>query len=292
MPKSAPPPIHPKPPWLRRRLPRDPNYQSVRRLITEQQLHTVCQAAACPNQFECFSQRTATFLILGDHCTRNCRFCNIEEGPQEPLDRNEPQRVAEAAAKLQLRYVVVTSVTRDDLPDGGAQIFKATIKAIYQRLPDTKIEVLIPDFNGDAKALETVLRADPTVLNHNVETVAALYPAVRPQADYHQSLELLRRSRKIAPHIPTKSGIMLGLGESSEELEQTLEDILATGCRLLTIGQYLQPTKKHLPVSRYVTPEEFERWKNLALNLGFKQVASGPFVRSSYNAHKLFIALC
>lgn len=292
MPTSDPPLIHPKPPWLRRRLPRDPNYQKVRNLIAAEKLHTVCQAAACPNQFECFSQRTATFLILGDHCTRNCRFCNIEEGPQGPLDAEEPLRVAEAAAKLRLRYVVVTSVTRDDLPDGGAQIFNATIKAIYRRLPDAKIEVLIPDFKGDARALETVLEAGPTVLNHNMETVAALYSDVRPQADYRRSLDLLRRSREIAAHIPTKSGIMLGLGESSEELEQTLADILATGCRLLTIGQYLQPTKKHLPVSRYVPPEEFEAWKEFARSLGFKTVASGPFVRSSYNAHQLFNGNC
>ncbi len=277
-----------KPSWLRRRLPSGPDYHRVRALIKENNLHTVCQAAACPNQFECFSQRTATFLILGDHCTRNCRFCNIEEGPKEPLDPNEPERVAAAAAKLKLRYVVITSVTRDDLPDGGSGAFGATISAVYQKLPQARVEVLIPDFKGDEQALATVLAAGPSVLNHNVETVSQLYDKVRPQADYHQSLNLLRRARRLAPHIPTKSGIMLGLGESEAQIEETLAHILATGCKLLTIGQYLQPTRNHLPVTRYVTPEEFDHWRTFALNLGFQKVASGPFVRSSYQAHQLY----
>ena len=277
-----------KPPWLRRRLPNDPNYQKVSALIKKEQLNTVCQAAACPNQFECFSQRTATFLILGSHCTRNCRFCNISEGPGAPLDPTEPERVANAAQTMQLAYVVLTSVTRDDLPDGGANCFAETIIAIYRRLPEAKVEVLIPDFNGDKRALKAVLDAKPSVLNHNLETVALLYPEVRPQADYQQSLTLLNRSFRLAPHIPVKSGIMLGLGESSAQIEQTLKDIYATGCRLLTIGQYLQPTPDHLPVKRYVKPQEFEKWKIIANELGFDQVASGPFVRSSYHAHQLF----
>lgn len=288
MPENHTSPPLPKPHWLRRRLPSDPNYQKVRALIVKEKLHTVCQAAACPNQFECFSQRTATFLILGSQCTRNCRFCNIKEGRGEPLDLDEPARVAEAAAAMGLRYVVVTSVTRDDLPDGGAGLFAATIDAISGRLPDANIEVLIPDFKGDGKALETVLAAGPAVLNHNVETVSRLYPQVRPQADYEQSLNLLHRSRRLAPHIPTKSGIMLGLGESSDQIERTLADILATGCQMLTIGQYLQPTLNHLPVARYITPEEFDAWKNFAHNIGFDKVAGGPFVRSSYHAHQLF----
>ncbi len=278
----------PKPSWLKRRLPSGPNYHEVRALIKENKLHTVCQAAACPNQFECFSQHTATFMILGARCTRNCRFCNIEEGPNEPLDPNEPERVAAAAAVMKLRYVVVTSVTRDDLPDGGAGVFAATIQAINRKLPQAKVEVLIPDFKGDEQALATVLAAGPSVLNHNMETVSQLYSKVRPQADYHQSLKLLRRSRQLAPRIPTKSGIMLGLGESESQVEEIIAHIFATGCRLLTIGQYLQPTRNHLPVTSYVTPEEFKQWRTFAINLGFENVASGPFVRSSYHAHKLY----
>ncbi|MGD9211285.1 MAG: lipoyl synthase, partial [Desulfobacteraceae bacterium] len=204
------PPLLPKPPWLRRRLPNHSDYQKVRNLIDKEKLHTVCQAAACPNQFECFCQQTATFMILGSRCTRNCTFCNIKMGPGEPLDPGEPQRVASAAETLQLKYVVVTSVTRDDLLDGGAVVFARTIEAIRQRIPDAKVEVLIPDFKGDQTALATVLNAHPAVLNHNVETVPQLYEKVRPQADYEQSLTLLRRSCKLAPHIPAKSGIMLG----------------------------------------------------------------------------------
>ena len=278
----------PKPFWLRRRLPNDPNYQKVRALIKKEKLHTVCEAAACPNQFECFSQHTATFLILGLRCTRNCRFCNIEEGHGEPLDILEPEKVAKAAATMQLTYVVLTSVTRDDLTDGGASVFAKTINAIHQRVPQAKVEVLIPDFNGNQEALRTVLDARPFVLNHNIETVPQLYPKVRPQANYEQSLKLLHHSYQLMPEIPTKSGIMLGLGESLAQIEGTLFDIFTTGCRLLTIGQYLQPTRKHLPVMRYVTPKEFEKWKDIAYELGFDKVASGPFVRSSYHAQQLF----
>jgi lipoic acid synthetase len=273
---------------LRRKLPSGPQYEQVRALIRDGQLHTVCQAAACPNQFECFSSRTATFLIMGDRCTRNCRFCNISEGPQAPLDADEPERVALAAAEMDLRYVVVTSVTRDDLPDGGAAHFAATITALREKIEGVKVEVLIPDLLGNADALATVIAAGPDVLNHNVETVPRLYPAVRPQADYQRSLTLLSRVAGHPAGIPAKSGLMLGLGETRAEVEATLADIHATGCRILTLGQYLQPTKDHLPVERYVPPEAFDELGAHARELGFAHVASGPFVRSSYHAREVY----
>jgi lipoic acid synthetase len=262
----------------------------VRSLIRDGRLHTVCQEAACPNQFECFSSRTATFLIMGDHCTRNCRFCNVSFGPQAPLDPDEPERVAAAAAELRLRYVVVTSVTRDDLPDGGAAHFAATIRALRERVAGVKVEVLIPDLLGDADALATVIDAAPDVLNHNVETVPRLYARVRPQADYQRSLTLLERvaRHRQAPGIAAKSGLMLGLGETEAEVKTTLADIHATGCRILTLGQYLQPTGEHLPVERYLPPETFDALGEYARSLGFDQVASGPFVRSSYHAREVF----
>jgi lipoic acid synthetase len=282
-------PAHPqKPRWLRRRLPTGPQYEQVRRLIRAGRLHTVCQEAACPNQFECFSSRTATFLIMGDRCTRNCRFCNISEGPQAPLDPHEPQRVAAAAAEMGLRYVVVTSVTRDDLADGGAAHFAATIGALRDKIEGVKVEVLIPDFLGDESALATVIGAGPDVLNHNVETVPRRYPTVRPQADYHRSLALLERVARDPAGIPAKSGLMLGLGETDAEVKATLAEIHATGCRILTLGQYLRPTKDHLAVERYVPPETFDAFGAYARELGFAQVASGPFVRSSYHAREVF----
>ena len=250
----------------------------------------MCQEANCPNQFECFSARTATFLIMGATCTRNCRFCNIDGGSPGPLDTDEPRRVAEAAARMQLRYVVVTSVTRDDLPDGGAAHFAATIAALKREIDGVRVEVLIPDFQGDRAALGTVLAARPDVLNHNMETVRRMYARVRPQADYERSLELLTRVKTIDPAIPAKSGIMLGLGESEAEIRQVITDIYATGCRMLTIGQYLQPTAGHLPVVEFVPPERFENWRRVALDLGFEKVASGPFVRSSYHAGAMYHA--
>ena len=271
----------PKPHWLRRRLPTGPAYEAVRSMIKKGHLHTVCQAAQCPNQFECFSHHTATFLILGDRCTRNCRFCAVAHGPQGAPDPHEPERVAQAAAAMNLRYVVVTSVTRDDLADGGSKIFADTIAAIRKKIDGARVEVLIPDFQGNPGALKTVLEAGPDVLNHNLETVSRLYPRVRPEADYAQSLELIRRTNDWAPQIPAKSGLMLGLGESEAELLAALKDLRRSGCRLLTLGQYLQPTKAHLPVHRFVPPEEFDRWKDTALDLGFERVASGPFVRIS-----------
>ncbi len=280
-----------KPDWLKRRLPSGEAFNRVRELIEAGRLHTVCQEAKCPNIWECYSHRTATFLIMGERCTRNCRFCSVSAGPPEPLDPDEPARVAAAVERMGLKYVVVTSVTRDDLPDGGAAHFAATIGEIRRRLPEAEIEVLIPDFQGDPAALAAVLAARPNVLNHNIETVPRLYPRVRPQADYRRSLELLIRSGALAPTLPTKSGLMLGLGETPEELRQTLLDLRETGCRILTLGQYLRPSPEHLPVDTYVPPEEFEKWRKAALEMGFAEVASAPFVRSSYHAKESFRAL-
>lgn len=277
-----------KPRWLTRPLPRGPVYEQVRRMVRDGMLHTVCQEAKCPNQGECFSHHTATFLIMGDRCTRNCRFCAVKHGPITEPDPEEPKRVADAAAWLGLRYVVVTSVTRDDLPDGGAHFFAETIREIRKRIDGVLVEVLIPDFRGYADALATVLDAAPDVLNHNIETVPGLYPLVRPGADYRHSLELLARVKRRKPVIPAKSGIMLGLGETSGEVESTLRDISHTGCRMLTIGQYLQPSSHHLPVERFVPPEEFDCWRETALGMGFREVFSGPFVRSSYRAEEMY----
>ena len=279
-----------KPPWLTRRLPSGPEYEKIRGLMNRGRLHTVCQEAKCPNIWECFSNRTATFLILGDRCTRNCRFCAVAHNPVEPPDPAEPMRVAQSVEKLGLTYVVVTSVTRDDLPDGGAGHFAKTIREIHRRIPEAVIEVLIPDFKGDAEALRTVLEAQPQVLNHNIETVPRLYAAVRPGAVYARSLELLARVRTIDASISTKSGLMLGLGETTSEIRQTLQDLLDAECRMLTMGQYLQPSKNHLPVARFVPPAEFDQWQKTAFQMGFGEVASGPFVRSSYHAKELFNA--
>ena len=286
--KIRPKSVGKKPPWLRRRLPSGPEFEKIRALVNGNRLHTVCQEAKCPNIWECFSSRTATFLILGDRCTRNCRFCAVQHTPVLPPDPQEPLRVAEAADRMGLTYVVVTSVTRDDLPDGGAGHFAATIREIRRRMPNARIEVLIPDFQGSAEALAVVVQAQPDVLNHNMETVPRLYATVRPGADYQRSIELLRRARQWQPDLLTKSGLMLGLGETGEEIQATLEDLHASGCRFLTLGQYLQPSKAHLPVARFVPPDEFDRWKQTALALGFTEVASGPFVRSSYHAKELF----
>ncbi len=277
-----------KPPWLKRRLPTGPIYGTVCHTIGARGLHTVCQEAQCPNQWECFSNNTATFLILGARCTRRCQFCAVAHGPQGPPDPGEPARLAAAAAEMGLEYVVVTSVTRDDLADGGAGAFAATIRAIRSRLPRALVEVLIPDFQGSTEALAVVLDARPDVLNHNLETVPRLYATVRPEADYLRSLALLQASRVRAPSIPTKSGLMLGLGETDAEIRQSLKDLAAAGCRMVTLGQYLQPTPAHLPVAAFVTPEVFEGWRREALAMGFAQAACGPLVRSSYQARELF----
>lgn len=277
-----------KPRWLRRRLPTGSAYEKVKGMLKEDQLHTVCQEAKCPNMWECFSQKTATFLILGSRCTRNCRFCSVQPGPLEPPDPGEPARVADVARRMGLKYVVVTSVTRDDIPDGGASLFAETIQEIRRKTPDACVEVLIPDFQGNREALHKVLQARPDVLNHNIETVARLYPRVRPQASYERSLMLIHRAHQYDPALPAKSGLMLGLGEKKAEIEKALKDLLTAGCRILTLGQYLQPSKNHLPVERFVPPEEFDAWRRKAAEIGFTEVASGPFVRSSYHAKELF----
>ena len=282
--------LHPrgKPAWLKKKLPRGGDYQRVTQLLSSAELHTVCQEANCPNMFECFSKNTATFMILGSQCTRHCRFCNITAKPVEKVDPNEPKRVARTAAKLKLKYVVVTSVTRDDLEDGGAAHFAAVIRELKSADGPAKVEVLIPDFQGNKDALKTVLDAEPNVLNHNIETVPRLYSKARPEANYEQSLELIQRAKAFAPHIPTKSGLMVGLGETMEELIATMEDLHAHGCDILTIGQYLQPTQAHLSVEKFYTPEEFDTLEERARQIGFTQVAAGPFVRSSYNAEELY----
>ena len=277
-----------KPDWLRLKLPSGPDYEIVRSLIAGSALHTVCQEARCPNQWECFSRQTATFLIMGPGCTRNCRFCAVDHGASGPPDADEPSRVAEAAQSLGLRYVVVTSVTRDDLPDGGAATFAATIRAIRNKIAGVLIEVLVPDFQGRPESVRTVVEANPDVLNHNIETVERLYPPVRPGAVYERSLGLFRTARRFDPSLPIKSGLMLGLGESAGEIQKTLLDLLGAGCTLLTLGQYLQPSADHIPVERFVTPAEFDNWKEIALSMGFSRVASGPLVRSSYHAKDLF----
>ncbi|MCE5334524.1 MAG: lipoyl synthase [Desulfobacteraceae bacterium] len=281
-----------KPHWLKLKLPIGPVFEEVRSLMRSGDLHTVCQEAKCPNQWECFSAHTATFLILGSRCTRNCRFCAVDHGPPDPPDNGEPLRVANAAGRLGLRYVVVTSVTRDDLPDGGASLFAATIRALHEAIPDVLVEVLIPDFRGDPEALRAVVSAGPDVLNHNLETVPRLYLTVRPGAVYDRSLDLLRAAGRFDSSLPVKSGLMLGLGETADEIREALADLLDAGCRMLTLGQYLQPSADHLPVARFVTPEEFEDWKGIALEMGFSRVASGPLVRSSYHAKDLFASGC
>ena len=280
--------ILPKPPWLKRRIAAGESCREVEALLRGSTLHTVCEQARCPNLGECFARRTATFLILGERCTRNCGFCAVAHGPAGPPDPDEPLKVARAARGLGLRFVVVTSVTRDDLRDGGATHFARTIREIRREIHGAHVEVLVPDFQGSAEAVRTVVLARPDVFNHNLETAPRLYSTVRPQADYRRSLQVLEQVARMDPGIPTKSGIMLGLGESLEEIEQVFSDLLQVGCSMLTIGQYLQPSRAHLPVLRYVPPEEFDALKDRALQMGFLRVASGPFVRSSYHAEELF----
>lgn len=274
------------PSWIKRRFPPQEEWERVQKLLRTLALHTVCESARCPNLGECFRRGTATFLILGNVCTRSCRFCAVGKGIPLPPDPEEPERVAEAAKRLYLKHVVVTSVTRDDLPDGGAGHFAATILAIRQALPQATVEVLVPDFQGSEEALDTVLAARPEVLNHNLETVPRLYPLVRPQADYARSLRLLEKAKNKAPGILTKSGLMVGLGETRKEVEEVLRDLRKARCDIVTIGQYLRPSVHHLPVASYVPPEEFEYYREYALRLGFSGVASGPFVRSSYKAEE------
>ncbi|MCX7841571.1 MAG: lipoyl synthase [Clostridia bacterium] len=275
-----------KPEWLRVRVKSNQNTTEVVELLSKLSLHTVCEEANCPNLAECFGRRTATFIILGKVCTRNCTFCNVIKGRTETVDPDEPRHVAEAAAKLGLKHAVVTSVTRDDLPDGGAGHFAEVIREIKRLNSNVVVEVLIPDFQGDSSALMKVIDAKPEIINHNVETVPRLYPKVRPMAVYKRSLELLRNVKDADINIYTKSGIMVGLGESEEEVIQVFRDLRKHGCDLLTVGQYLAPSKNHHPIVEYVHPDVFENYRIEALKLGFKHVASAPLVRSSYMADK------
>ncbi len=271
-----------RPEWLKIKLGSDNNFSDVRHLINRQKLHTVCESARCPNIGECWSRRTATFMILGNICTRSCKFCNITVGKPAGYDPQEPQRVAQAVQELNLRHAVITSVARDDLPDGGASAFAETIRRIHQLHPKCSVEVLIPDFKGHLPHLDIVLDARPQILNHNLETVKRLQKEVRVQARYERSLSILEHAKKRG--FVTKSGIMVGLGETRSEIEQLLKDLRAIDCDILTIGQYLPPTKQHYPLDRFYTPQEFEELKEQAIALGFKHVESGPLVRSSYHA--------
>ena len=274
-----------KPDWIRVKLSASDEITRVKNLLRENKLHTVCEEAACPNLSECFQHGTATFMIMGDLCTRRCPFCDVAHGKPLPLDANEPRHLADAIKAMALKYVVITSVDRDDLRDGGAGHFAECIKHIRQQTPQTKIEILVPDFRGRIdKAIALLIEQPCDVFNHNLETVPRLYKQVRPGADYKGSLELLGKYAKAHPQIPTKSGLMLGVGEKIEEVHQVMKDLLEHGCSMLTLGQYLQPTKSHLPVMEYINPQQFDEYGAFALQLGFKQVASAPMVRSSYHA--------
>ena len=286
IPLTEVPQRNPKPEWLKVRAPGSDTYRRLKELMRQLELHTVCEEAHCPNIGECWDYGTATFMILGDVCTRACGYCAVGHGRPAAVDPAEPVRVGNAVDRLGLSYVVITSVDRDDLPDGGASLVAGTINAIRQRRHDTRIEVLIPDFRGDEIALRTVLDARPDVLNHNTETVPRLYRRARSGGRYDRTLELLDRARNYAPHIPTKSGLMVGLGEERDELLATLIDLRRVGCSILTIGQYLQPTREHLPIARYYHPDEFRELKSYALGIGFSHVESGPLVRSSYHARE------
>jgi lipoic acid synthetase len=273
-----------KPDWLKVRFPAGPNYARIDRMHRDQKLHSVCRSAACPNQGECWEQGTASFMILGDHCTRDCGFCNVTHSSPCPVDSVEPARVADAVVELGLKHAVITSVTRDDLADGGAAHFAAVTRIIRERAPDCRVELLIPDLQGDREALHTILDATPHILGHNIETVPRLYARARSGADYRRSLELIRASRELAPQIPTKSGLMLGMGETLEEVAAVMHDLHRAGCAMLTLGQYLQPSRQHLEVARYVEPEEFAKLRRQGLAIGFDHVEAGPLVRSSYHA--------
>lgn len=275
-----------KPPWLKIKVNFGPVYTEVRTLLKELNLHTVCQEASCPNIGECFSARTATFIILGDKCTRNCRFCDVLPGKPSPPDCDEPARVAKAVNKLKLKFAVVTSVTRDDLPDGGATIFAETINQIRKVNSGCKVEVLVPDFRGNYEALDTVLKADPDVFAHNLETVPSLYSLARPQANYQRSLDVLQYASEDGLNSIIKSGLMVGLGESIDQIKKLLDDTAQAGCEIFTVGQYLAPSKQHIPVTKFYTPEEFLRIKELGEKSGIKLMVSGPLVRSSYLAHQ------
>jgi lipoic acid synthetase len=288
--EAAEPKRRERPAWLRVRYRQTPELESLLQLVRDERLNTVCQSAACPNLGECWSHGTATFMIGGNLCTRACGFCDVKTGRPDALDPDEPARVGAAVARLGLRFAVVTAVARDDLEDGGAAHFARTVESIRAQAPGCRVEVLIPDLKGSLEALRVVLDASPDVLNHNLETVERLQKPVRKAGRYQRSLEVLANAARLRPEIPTKTGLMLGLGETEAEIRTTLADIRAHGCRLLTIGQYLAPSAEHLPVARWATPEEFEGWAAEARALGFSEVFSGPLVRSSYRAEKLAAA--
>ncbi|WP_422444509.1 lipoyl synthase [Thermoanaerobacterium sp. DL9XJH110] len=271
-----------KPEWLKVRISQE-ELRMMEKFLKDMSLNTVCQSARCPNMGECFAKKTATFMIMGNVCTRGCRFCAVEKGDPLPLDEDEPRRVARAARELGLKHVVVTCVTRDDIPDGGASHFARTVREL-KKIPGITVEVLVSDFMGKEESIETVVRAEPEVINHNVETVPRLYPKVRPQADYNRSLHLLQKVKEFNEHIYTKSGIMVGLGETEEEVIEVMKDLRRVNCDMMTIGQYLRPSKKHIEIAEYVTPEQFERYRDIGYEMGFKYIASGPLVRSSYHA--------
>jgi lipoic acid synthetase len=273
-----------RPGWLRAPAPAGDNYHELKRLVTDLNLHTVCESAACPNVGECWNRRTATFMILGNVCTRRCGFCAVQKGAPVEVDFDEPRRVAEACAALGLRYAVITSVNRDDRKDGGAELFALTIRAIRERISGCKVEVLVPDFQGAHEAMEIVMNAHPDVLNHNIETVPRLYRQVRLGARYERSLDMLAFAHRVRPFVPTKSGLMLGLGENLSEVEQVMRDLRAHHVEILTLGQYLRPSPRHLPIIRYVPQSEFNELKRLGYEMGFAHVESGPLVRSSYHA--------
>jgi lipoic acid synthetase len=274
-----------KPEWIRAKSHGDPRVQHIKDMLREHNLHSVCEEAACPNLGECFAHGTATFLIMGNICTRRCPFCDVAHGRPDPLDENEPAHLAKTIAAMQLKHVVITSVDRDDLRDGGANHFVQCINEVRRQSPSTDIEVLVPDFRGRMDvALDILTQSPPDIFNHNLETVPRLYKAARPGSDYQWSLDLIRRFQELHPEVPTKSGLMLGLGETMEEVKQVMQDLRDHGCRMLTLGQYLQPSRHHLPVDRFVTPAEFDELGELGKQMGFDHVASGPMVRSSYHA--------
>jgi len=275
------------PSWLIKRTPKSKRIKEIHDLLGDDSVHTVCESAMCPNIGECYSNKTVTFMILGNTCTRNCAFCAVGRGKPLQVDENEPQKTAEAVKKLGLKYVVVTSVTRDDLPDGGAEQFAKTIKQIRSEVPDARCEVLIPDFKGNKNSLKTVIDAGPDVLNHNIETVKRLYKRVRPAAEYERSLELLRSAKDLSPSLYTKSGLMVGLGETGDEVVSLMRDLIEARCDILTIGQYIRPSKDQVDVEEYIHPSKFEEYAAAGRRMGFKKVFSGPFVRSSFKAGEI-----
>jgi lipoic acid synthetase len=276
------------PDWLKVKLGGGRSYGKVKSILEESKLHTICQEAKCPNMAECFGNGTAVFLILGDICTRNCRYCNVKHGKPLELNQEEPIDVADSVKQLGLKYVVVTSVTRDDLDDGGANVFYRTVREIRKKNENCKIEVLIPDFKGDIDSLKKVIEADPDVINHNIEVVERLFPLIRPEGNYNRSLDLLKNIKQFSNTIKSKSGFMIGIGETNKEIYQTMIDLINNNVDYLTIGQYLQPSKNHVSIDKYYTPDDFLNFKNKALELGFLHVESGPLVRSSYHAEKVF----